>query len=158
MSERRGTRPAGPQKFSAAIYRVGLNFCVDVPEAVRLASGGRVHVPVTGTVDGHDFRTTLVPRGGGRHRLFLNGALRKAAGVGEGDTVTLALKLDTRSRALPVPVELADALRKNTGALAALEALTPAHRGGLLEWIDDAKRAETRARRISRVLDHLLDR
>lgn len=131
---------------------------MDVPEAVSRALGGRVHVPVAGTVDGYDIRATLVPRGGGRHRLFLNGALRKAAGVGEGDSVALALTLDTRSREPPVPEDLAGALRKNTGALPAFEALTPAHRRGLLVWINDAKRVETRARRVAQVLDHVLDR
>jgi len=151
MGERHGTRSAGTRRFSAAIYRIGINFCVDVPEAVSRAL-------MAGTLDGHGLRTTLVPRGGCHHRLFLNGALRSAAGVEEGDTVTVALKLDTRSREPPVPKDLSAPLRKNAGALPALPALTPAHRRELLEWIDYAKRAETRARRIPRVLDHLLDR
>ena len=144
------------QKFSATIYRLGINFCVDVPETVSKAFGKRGYVPVAGRLNHLKIRATLVPRGGGRHRVFLNGEMRRAAGVGEGDRVTLLLKRDTRSREVPAPDEFRKALRRKRGAVSAFEACSPSHRKEILVWILDAKHAETRARRIAKAINHLL--
>ena len=45
MSERR-------QRFRAAIYRVGMNYCVDVPATVGASIGGETYVNVAGEVAG----------------------------------------------------------------------------------------------------------
>jgi hypothetical protein len=145
------------EAFSTTIYKLGINPCVDVPERVSKAFGRRGYVPVEVTLAGHTFRTTLVPRGGGRHRLFINGEMRKAAGVETGDTVHVALRLDTKSREIPAPEDLLKALRAASGAYQALEELTPYRRREILRWVLDAKTPETRARRIRRVIEHLLE-
>jgi len=147
---------AQPQKFSAKIYKVGINSCVDVPERVSKAFGKRGYVPVEGKLNGHQIRATLVPKGGGCHRLYINGEMRRAAGVATGDKVNLVLWIDTKSREIPVPEDLAEALRATRGTLEAFEKLSPSHRRELLKWVLDAKRSETRERRIRRTVDHVL--
>ena len=148
----------GRQAFSATIYKLGINPCVDVPEMASKAFSKRGHVPVAETLNGHPIRTTLVPKGGGRHRLYINGEMRKAANVDVGDRVDLVLWLDTESREIPVPDDLTEALRATSGALKAFEKLTPSHRKELLVWILDAKRPETRERRIRRTVKHVVSR
>jgi len=80
------------------------------------------------------------------------------------DYVRRAVKLN-ESRALSrrpepkptprVPADLAAALEKNAKARAAFRAFPPGHRREYVEWIKEAKRPETRARRLATTLDWL---
>ena len=56
---------------------------------------------------------------------------------------------------LPVPQDLATALKKNKTAAAAWEKFAPSHRREYIEWITEAKRAETRATRLATTLEWL---
>jgi uncharacterized protein YdeI (YjbR/CyaY-like superfamily) len=60
---------------------------------------------------------------------------------------------------LPVPQELAAALKlaKNKKARAVFEGFSPSHRREYVEWIDEAKRAETRARRVAQTIAWLAE-
>jgi uncharacterized protein YdeI (YjbR/CyaY-like superfamily) len=51
--------------------------------------------------------------------------------------------------------DISEALRSNTAALSAFEGLPPSHKREYLTWIDEAVRAETRARRIAGMIDRL---
>ena len=51
--------------------------------------------------------------------------------------------------------DITQALRETPAALSAFEALAPSHKTEYLKWIDEAKRAETRGRRIAGVIDRL---
>ena len=57
-------------------------------------------------------------------------------------------KLDA-SHALEVPRDLATALRSSPNAKRHFDAFPPSARRAILQWIDDAKRPETRAKRIA---------
>ncbi len=143
-------------RFSATLYKIGVNRCVDVPERVGKAFGGKRYVPVVAAVRGHPARTTPVPAGGGRYRLFLSGDVRKAAGVDVGDRVTVMLRIDRQSRDISVPKDVAKALGSTRGGRAAFERLTPRQRQSFLAWVLDAKKPETRQRRIRKGIDILL--
>ena len=127
-----------------------MNVAVDVPERVSNAFGLRGHVPVVGTADGADLVATLVPVGSGRHRLFLNGAVRGAIGKRAGDPVEIRIRLDRSDRTPETPDDLQEALAEG-GAATAWEALTPSRRKECLVWLADAKRQDTRASRMSRI-------
>jgi len=51
--------------------------------------------------------------------------------------------------------DIGEALRSNTAALSAFEGLPPSHKAEYLKWIDEAKRDETRKRRIAGMIDRL---
>lgn len=148
------------QQFRAEICRQGPNPYVDVPARVtsalaEQATAGRV--PVEGTIAGAPFRATLVPVGGGRQRLYVNGGMRAAAGVGVGDVVTVRLHAVPAGQ-VTVPTDLAATLDAEPGARAAFDGLTPAHRRQLLRYVDDARTPATRARRLARVADQAMGR
>ena len=147
-----------PQRFQARIGKQGPNPYVDVPEEVSLAfahhsRGGRVSVE--GRLNEASIRATLVPVGKGRHRLYVNGGIRAAAGVAVGDTVSFEL-LSTAHTNVSVPEDLADALDEVDGAREAFEAMSPSHRRELIRYVDDARTPSTRERRIGRSVDHAL--
>jgi uncharacterized protein YdeI (YjbR/CyaY-like superfamily) len=59
--------------------------------------------------------------------------------------------------AIPVPADLAAALRANAKARATFEAFSPGHRREYLEWIVEAKGADTRARRLATAVEWMAE-
>ena len=51
--------------------------------------------------------------------------------------------------------DIGEALRSNTAALSAFEGLPPSHKAEYLKWIDEAKRDDTRRRRIAGMIERL---
>ena len=51
--------------------------------------------------------------------------------------------------------DITEALRSNTAALSSFESLPPSHKREYLNWIDEAKRDDTRKRRIAGMIDKL---
>lgn len=101
---------------------------------------------------------TLVPAGGGRYRVQLNTALRKAARADAGDEVSVTLRLDRVSREPAVPSDLRMALKENPEARKIFEALTTGHRRHIVEWFDSARGVDTRIRRLGFTIEFLLKR
>ena len=91
----------------------------------------------------------------GEFLLGLNRAVRQEAGVEAGDTVEVKLELDTAPREVEVPVALANALAEDSQARAAFARLAYTHRKEYARWIDEAKRDETRQRRVAQALEML---
>ncbi len=153
---------AGEQGFVGVLCEVASNYAhimnvaLDVPASVSDSFGVRGQVPVVGTADGADLVATLVPVGGGGHRLFLNGAIREAIGKGAGDSVEIRIRLDRSDRMPETPRDLEEALAE-CGAMAGWEALAPSRRKELLRWLADAKRDQTRANRVGRIVQSALE-
>ncbi len=145
------------QSFTAEIYKFSSNpsfCCVDVPAGSSAAFGKKGAVPVLGTVNGIEWRGNLLPNGQGGHRMILNGKLRKQARVGVGHTVEVSLQPDEESREVPLPDELAEALREND-LLDKFNALAPGHRRYVLLWLQSAKTRPTWERRVENLVMRL---
>lgn len=112
--------------------------------------GKRGRVPVVASfAGGFAFRSSLMPRSG-IHYLPLSAEVRVAAGLAEGERVTVTLREDTSPREIDVPTDLHSALRAaGSGPFAAFEAMSYSHRKEWIAALADAKRPETRAKRIA---------
>jgi Bacteriocin-protection, YdeI or OmpD-Associated/Domain of unknown function (DUF1905) len=143
--------------FTSKLVRFTMLYCVEVPAAVSKAVG-RARVPVVVRVaKGAPFRATLLPSGSGRHRLFLNGEMREAAGVKLGDRVALEVRVDREPREVPLPPDLSEAL-KDEGVLETWTSMPPGKREHLVRWIDEAAHETTRQKRVARAVEEALAR
>ena len=123
-------------------------------DAVEALGGGR-RPKVAVTVGGHTYRTTVGVMGG-RCLVPLSAEHRTAAGVTAGDRVTIDVVLDDAHREVEVPDDLAAALEA-AGARPAYDALSPSARKEHTRAVTEAKRPETRARRVEAVVARLTD-
>lgn len=94
-----------------------------------------------------------VGRMGGENLVGLNKAVRAQLGVEAGDTVDVLIEPDAAPREVALPDDLAAALDAEPGLRAAFDALAPSRRKEHARTVADAKKAETRQRRIAAVLD-----
>ena len=143
-------------RFEAMLERHGSGSAVAVPVDVPEVFG-RVRAPVVVTVNGHTWRSTLM-RYGGRDLLGISRANREAAGIAAGDTIAVKLMSDDAPRTVDVPGDLAAALDAAPGARAAFDGAAFTHRREWVEWVEEAKRPETRARRVRGVVEQVLAR
>jgi hypothetical protein len=124
---------------------------LDVP-----AVFGRARAPVRGTINGHPFRSTVAVYGG-RYYLPVRRALREAAGVAAGEVVVVELESDDQPRTVDPPEDLAAALAGDAEAKAAFDGLSFTHQREYAEWVAEARRAETRRRRVEQAVQMLRD-
>ena len=75
--------------------------------------------------------------------------MRAAAGVDAGERVRVTMELDSEPRTVTVPEDLRAALTADPEAEAAFAKLSFTHQREYVEWVDGAKRPETRSRRIA---------
>lgn len=133
-----------------------------LPLAASRMLASRGMVSVEGTFNGAAFQATLQPDGKGGHWLKVERALREAAGAKAGDEVSLDITPMTEEPEPIVPPELRRALANapagKAGAPGAREVwgdITPAARRDWIHWMESAKQAETRARRVATAIDML---
>ena len=87
-------------------------------------------------------------------RATMQADLEKAMRLNE-DGVKPARRQPAQKAALEVPDDLAASLGKHKSAKAAFDGFAPSHRREYVEWILEAKRGETRARRIAQAIEWL---
>jgi hypothetical protein len=142
------------ETFSATIEEADRGGAfVRVPDAVVTALGGKGRIAVETTFDGVAYRGSVVSLGGGKVIGLLKD-IRTALGKGPGDEVTVTLALDTQPRTVEVPDDLRTALDA-AGLADTFAALSYSHRREYVTWIDEAKKPDTRARRIAQTVERL---
>lgn len=119
-------------------------------QAAAIGEGPK-RFPVAATINGYTWRGS-VARMGGEFLLGLSRAVREAAGVQAGDEVTVTIALDSAPREVQVPRALAAALDADPAVRDAFDKLAFTHRKEFARWVDEAKREETRDRRVQQAV------
>ncbi|HKP71005.1 MAG TPA: YdeI/OmpD-associated family protein [Pyrinomonadaceae bacterium] len=148
-------------RFSATIYKLGINPVVDPPERVLkslFTQAGRTKgpVPVRGKLNGAEFRQTLI-RYSGAWRLYVNGVMLKASGTKVGDEVRVEIEFDESPPQVGMPEALKKALSKDVEFRKAFDALTPYRQKEILRYIGSLKSEEAiekNVEKVSRQLKH----
>ncbi len=117
---------------------------------------GRARPPVKVTIRGHTWRTTPgVYDGVGM--IVVNRTVKAATRVDAPDRVRVRMELDAEPRTVSVPRDLAEALDADPAATKAFASMSFTHRREYVEWVEEAKRADTRARRIAATVERVRD-
>jgi Bacteriocin-protection, YdeI or OmpD-Associated/Domain of unknown function (DUF1905) len=115
---------------------------------------GRARPPVKVTIRNHTWRTTPgVYEGVGY--VVVNRGVKAATDVDAGDRVRVRMELDTEPRKVQLPADLRGALARVPEAKAAFANLSFTHQREYVEWVEEAKRPETPARRITATVDRV---
>jgi hypothetical protein len=109
---------------------------------------GKARTPVTVTINGYTWRSTVANMCG-RRFIVVNAEARAGAGVKAGDTVTVTMEPDTAPRVMEVPPELKKAL--GVKLTATLTKLAYTHQKEYVKWYSEAKKDETRQRRAEKM-------
>lgn len=142
-------------RFRTTILQTGKSAAgLEIPPDVVGAMGAGKRPPVTVTINGFTYRSTVAVMGG-VYMVGLSGERRAAAGVAGGDVVDVDIELDTAPRVLAIPADLAAALAAQPEARATFERLSYSNKSWHTLQVEGAKTDETRQRRIARSIEAL---
>ena len=141
--------------FRAGLERAGKTATgFVVPDSVVDELGAGKRPPVMVTINGASFRTSIA-RMGDRYLLGVSAVNRELTGTTGGEVYDVTVEVDTQPRSVEVPDDLAAALAKSPAATALYERLTYSQQRRVVEPVQDAKTAETRSRRIDKMVTQL---
>lgn len=145
----------GSARFRTTILQSGKTTTgIQVPEDVVEALGAGKRPPVTVTINGYTYRSTVAVMGG-RHLVSVSAEHRAGAGVAAGDEVDVDIALDTAPRQVTVPADFAAALDAEPEARRTFDSLSYSNRSWHVLQVEGAKTDQTRQRRIGKSVDIL---
>jgi bifunctional DNA-binding transcriptional regulator/antitoxin component of YhaV-PrlF toxin-antitoxin module len=142
-------------KFTAKIiagYGGGTGVLFPYDTEKEFATKGKV--PIHATFDGVSYTGSLIKYGFPQHTLHLPKAIREQLGKVAGDAIEVVVWKDEAERTLEIPAEFA-ALLKKEGLLPVFDKLSYTHRKEYCRWITEAKKEETRSRRLEKAVEML---
>lgn len=143
------------QTFTAEIKNAGGGGAfVDVPFDVEAVLGSK-RPKIKATIDGVPYRGLLVRMGSDCHMLLILKSIREQIGKTFGDKVKVTVELDTEPRVVAVPKDLLMELKKDKEAKVFFEKLSFTHKREYVNWIQEAKKEETRANRVLKAIEML---
>jgi hypothetical protein len=151
---------ADPLKFKAQLVSRGPNGAwtyLQIPFNVPEVYGRKGQIPVRATINGFTFRNSLMPRAG-VHILGVGKDILASAAASPGDTVQVELALDDAPRTVAIPTDLAAALAKTPAQQQSFAALSYSHKKEYVDWIESAKKPETRQNRLEKMAEMLAAR
>lgn len=116
--------------------------------------GRKGRVPVKGTINGFPFRSSLMNMGDG-HMMAVNADMRAGAKCKAGDTVAVVMEIDEEKRTVEVPPYLKKVIAGDAKAKAAWEKLSFTHQKEWVRAVEEAKKPETREKRIAAMMEDL---
>lgn len=146
-----------PYTFRAMIYKVGINWCVDVPATVTdkltIKKGG---IAIKGLINGYGFFKTLMPVKGSLYRLYVNTEMMKGGmtALGEVATFDIGPDMEKATVAYPVPQLLAERLDEH-GLTLDFDNLAPSRKKDILKYLSYIKTEETLLRNIGKLIGQL---
>ena len=111
-------------------------------------------VPIKATFDGISYTGSLFKYGHAEHMLGITKAIREQIRKGPGDMLEVEVWKDEEVRAVEVPAHFKSLMRKE-GVLPVFEKLSYTHRKEYCRWITEAKKEETRVRRLEKSIEML---
>jgi hypothetical protein len=127
------------------------------PFDVEKEFGAKGRVPVKATFNGVPYSGSLTKCGSAEHMLGILKGVRQRIGVELGDTVEVEVWRDDQPRTLQVPADFREAIQ-GQGVASFFDRLSYTHRQEYCRWITEARRSETRSKRIEKAVAMLRNR
>ena len=128
---------------------------IDFPYDVFELYGVKGQVKVKITYDGVPYQGSLAKMGTNCHWLLVRKDIRKLIGKNAGDTVKVTVQRDLEERIVDIPDELLALLDANPREQQFFDQLSFTNRKEYARWISDAKRPETKEKRLAQTLEKL---
>jgi bifunctional DNA-binding transcriptional regulator/antitoxin component of YhaV-PrlF toxin-antitoxin module len=140
------------QTFRAVIESEGgggayVNIPFDVEQVY-----GKKRVKVKALIDGEPYRGSLTRMGGDCHILIVLKEIREKIGKSSGDEVEVTVEEDMEPRVVEVPQDLTEELARHPEANTYFQKLSYSHQKEYVDWIEGAKREQTRLNRIGKAI------
>ena len=146
-----------PEKktFTAVIRNAGGGGAfVEVPFDVEAVFGSK-RPRVKAMIKGVPYRGILTRMGTDFHMLIILKEIRGKIGKTFGDKVSITVEPDTEPRVVEIPAELKKLFGTEKQAKAFFDKLSYTHQREYVMWINEAKREETRQKRIIKTIEML---
>jgi hypothetical protein len=138
--------------FKATIqYAGGGGAFVEVPFDVEKAFGAK-RPKCKAVIEGVPYRGLLVRMGGPNHMLIILKGIREQIRKTFGDEIQVSVELDTEERVIEIPKDLIKELKKDKEAKFFFDKLSYTHKREYVNWINEAKKEETRQRRVVKTI------
>jgi hypothetical protein len=141
--------------FTARLDKEGINPCVSVPAGISQTFAVRGYVPVVLKLKLKKFQANLVPLGGGRHRLYINGPMLQATGWRVGDKVSIQLHYDAKPRITPMSLALSKQLKKHPKAKRIFDDLPPSRQKEINRYLNNLKSPDALQKNVVQVISAL---
>jgi hypothetical protein len=129
---------------------------VSIPFDVEKVYGTKGQVKVKAWFDGVSYRGVLANMGTGFHVILVRKDIRAAIGKNVGDTIRVEIERDTEERVVEMPEPLIKVLARNKKAANFFETLSYTNRKEYAHWVSEAKKEETRTKRLEATIEKLL--
>jgi hypothetical protein len=145
------------KRFDTKGEKTGWSY-IDIPaeHADKLNPGIKKSFRVKGRLDNYKIeKTSLLPMGNGDFILPINKTIRTKIKKGMGAMLKVELLLDEREPELDK--EMMTCLKEEPAALAAFRKLPGSHQRYYSKWVADAKTDATKAKRIAKTINGMLN-
>ncbi|MEO6734679.1 MAG: YdeI/OmpD-associated family protein [Ferruginibacter sp.] len=147
-------------KFKAEIKIIGINPYVVVPDDIlekvfKQAEKNKGSIPIKGTVNGKDYKQTLV-KYSGAWRLYINTTMLKDSPKRIGEIVAVSVAFDPEKRIVTPHPKFVKALKENKAAETIFNNLRPSLQHEILRYLSYLKTEESVDRNVLRAIDFLL--
>lgn len=144
------------KKFEQQGEKTGWTY-IDIPADIAdtLMPGNKKSFRVKGKLDKHPVKgVALLPMGGGNFIIPLNSEMRKAIGKRHGAMLSVSLVADKET--VKLSEEMLACLQDEPKALAQFKKMPPSHQKYYSNWIESAKTAPTKTKRIAMTVTAML--
>ena len=128
---------------------------ITIPFDVEQVFGAK-RVPVIVKINGAKHLSTII-RMGGKYVVGIPKIFREAAKVKAGDLIKVTLEKDTAKRTVEIPKDFNDAMKK-AKVTDVFEKMSYTHQKEYVNAVNDAKKEETRNRRIGKNIEQLISK
>lgn len=131
---------------------------IEFPYDVKEEFGTNGRVKVVATFDGVEYRGSLVKMQTPCHIIGIRKDIREKIGKQPGNTVVVTIKVDKGNREKETPESLKRALAQSKEAGDFFASLTASQKNKFIDYITSAKKQETAAKRLEKVMKMLLSK